>query len=120
MSSMNETKKRTLPPDFPVNPVLGAVSGIHPKLLLTLGEDGLYLSPRPNELELMARYEAADNLVDQLRDYFLRKKKENPEWTSEKNFERIQLGVAAKAASGKWPFSVDEQNWIMNRLRERI
>lgn len=120
MSSIEKIKKRSLHPDFPVEPILGSVSGIQPKLLLTRGEEGNYVSPRRSMSDVMVRFEAADDVVSQLRDYFLRKKKENPDWTDEKNFERIKLGIAAKAASGKWPFSVEEQVWIMDRLRERI
>lgn len=49
----------------------------------------------------------------------MRKKKEFPDWTDEKNYERIRLALINKADDGKWRFTDAEQAWIMARLRER-
>jgi hypothetical protein len=119
MSEFKKTDMRVMHPDFPVKPILGAIGGAQPKLLLTRGENGTYVSPSRPHQEIMRRFEAADDIADQLASYFKRKKMENPEWTDEKNYERIRLALINKAAQGKWPFTEDEQQWIMNRLRER-
>ena len=119
MVSSQENIVREVHSDFPVEPVLGAIGGAQPKLLLKRGEDGSYGSPKPSPEEIMHRFTVADNIVDQLVAYFTRKKRENPEWTDEKNYERIRLALINKASEGKWPFTVSEQAWIMCRLRER-
>lgn len=67
----------------------------------------------------MRRFEAADDLVSQLVTYFKRKKAEFPEWTDEKNLERIRLAVIRKVQQGEWPYTQSEQKWILDRLRER-
>ena len=67
----------------------------------------------------MRRFEAADDLVNHLVAYFKRKKAEFPEWTDEKNLERIRLAVMQKIQQGKWPYTQSEQTWILDRLRER-
>lgn len=110
---------RALHPDFPNEPIVGAVSGAHPKLLLCRSEDGTYQVPRRSDEEIMRRFEAADDLVSHLVAYFKRKKAEFPEWTDEKNLERIRLAVMQKVQQGKWPYTQSEQTWILDRLRER-
>jgi hypothetical protein len=112
------TAVRKIHPDFPVEPVRGAIGGAQPKLLLTRSENG-YISPSRSPEEVMHRFEVADDIADQLVSYFKRKKKENPEWTDEKNYERIRLALIQKEKEGKWRFTEDEQAWIMDRLRER-
>jgi hypothetical protein len=111
--------QRPIHPDFPREAILGAVSGAHPKLLLRRSGAGAYELPRRSTEEVRQRFEAADDVVAQLYRYFVRKQGEHPEWSAESNLDRIRLGLANKAAEGKWPFSQVEQQWIMNRLRER-
>ena len=67
----------------------------------------------------MHRFALADDIAHQLVTYFLRKKREYPEWTDEKNLERIRLALINKARDGSWAFTDAEQAWIMDRLRER-
>lgn len=110
---------RAIHPDFPREAILGAVSGVQPKLLLKRSSGGTFTQPRRSIAEITRRFEAADDIVAQLHQYFVRKQREHPEWSAEKNLERIRLGLENKAASGAWPFSVLEQQWIMDRLRER-
>jgi hypothetical protein len=119
---MSETRtigSRSLHPDFPNEPIVGAVSGGQPKLTLRRGENGTYEVPRQSKEEIMRRFEAADDLVGQLVAYFKRKKVEFPDWTDEKNFERIRVAVIEKVRQGKWPYTQSEQNWILDRLREQ-
>lgn len=119
MTQSDEGSRRKLPPDFPNEHVLGTVGGAQDKLLLCRRDDGKYGSPHRSPEELLHRFEVADDLVVQLVAYFNRKKLEFPEWSDEKNIERIRLAVIQKAKQGKWPFSPAEQYWIMDRLRER-
>ena len=79
----------------------------------------MYGNPQRSPEELLHRYTIADDLVGYLVIYFQRKKCEYPEWSDEKNLERIRLALIKKAAEGKWKFTVEEQGWIMDRLRER-
>ncbi len=119
MSETRKTDQRGLHPDFPVEPILGAIGGAQPKLLLSRSENGTYVSPRRSPEEIMHRFTVADDIADQLVSYFKRKKMEYPDWTDEKNYERIRLALINKAAEGKWSFTEAEQKWIMDRLRER-
>lgn len=112
------TTLKTLHPDFPTE-ILGAIGGAQEKVLLCRGEDGKYQNPARSAEELQHRFEVADDIVDQLVAYFHRKKSEFPEWTDEKNLERIRLALIQKAEQGKWAFTMAEQAWIMDRLRER-
>lgn len=110
--------QRPIHADFPREATPGAVSGAKPKLLLRRSGAGTYELPRRSTEEVRQRFEAADDVVAQLYRYFVREQGEHPEWSTESNLERIRLGLANKAAEGKWPFSLAEQRWIMARLRE--
>ncbi|MGV7211505.1 hypothetical protein ACLB1G_27010 [Oxalobacteraceae bacterium A2-2] len=119
MSDLPKKAMHEIHPDFPTSPNPGAISGSQPKLLLCRGENGTYVSPRRSPEDILHRFEIADDIVNQLLKYFNRKKTEYPEWTAERNLERIRLALINKAAEGKWKFTEAEQQWIMNRLRER-
>lgn len=119
MSEVQEVGMREIHPDFPVEPVLGAVGGAQPKLLLKRGSNGSYHVPQRSPEEVLHRFTVADDIAEQLVTYFKRKKMEHPEWPDEKNYERIRLALINKAKEGKWRFTEAEQAWIMCRLRER-
>lgn len=119
MAETQETKSQEIHPDFPVEPIDGSIGGAQPKVLLSKSADGRYCRPTRSPSEIKRRFEAADDLVGQLVSYFKRKKKENPEWTDEKNYERIRLALIQKADEGKWPYTSAEQAWIMSQLRVR-
>lgn len=119
MTDQPDSPTRTLHPEFPREPIFGAVGGAQPKLLLCRDEDGKYRSPQRSDEETLHRFEVADEVVGWLVEYFRRKKAEFPNWTDEKNFERIRLALIQKAQEGKWAFTEAEQAWIMSRLRER-
>lgn len=120
MPNFPEDVKPTIHPDFPTGRSPGSIGGAQPKLLLIKRANGMYGPPQRSPEELLHRYEVAEDLVGRLVTYFQRKKCEHPEWGDEKNLERIRLGLINKAAEGKWKFTVEEQGWIMDRLRERI
>jgi len=114
------TYKRTIHPDFPHETILGTVAGVQPKVLVQRDEDGNYVSGGPSIAEVMERFEVCDDLAEQLGIYALRKKRENPDWTTEFNISRVQKAMAGKVESGKWTVSTDEQKWIMDRVREGL
>ncbi len=119
MPNLLEDAKPTVHPDFPTGRGPGSIGGAQPKLLLSRRDDGTYGTPQRSPEELLHRYKIADDIVDQLVTYFQKKTREYPEWGDEKNLERIRLALIKKAADGKWKFTVEEQGWIMDRLRER-
>jgi hypothetical protein len=119
MSQANKSSKHEIHPQFPVEPILGFVSGMQPKLLLRKGENGNFVSTRRTTPEIMERFEICDHMVEELKTYFLRKKRENADWSDEKNLERIRLGLLKKVANGEWHFTEAELAWIMDQVRER-
>lgn len=119
MSESPKPQARELHPEFPNEPILGAVGGAQLKLTVCRSEDGMYRSPRRSPEEIMHRFEVADALVGNLVSYFKRKKAEFPSWTDETNFARIRLALVQKAQQGIWTYTDAEQDWIMARLRER-
>lgn len=89
-------------------------------MLVRRDEDGNYVSGGPSIAEVMERFEVCDDLAEQLGIYALRKKRANPEWTTEFNVERTRKAIADKVASGKWTLSAAEQTWIIDRVREGL
>jgi len=106
---------RTVPPDFPREPLPGSVAGAQPKLLARM-VDGKFITGLTAE-ELYERYDACDDLAQQLAAYCTRKEHENPDWSQEFVLNRTRAGVAKKCTSGEWDFSVAELDWIMTTVR---
>lgn len=104
-----------IPEDFPRRTLLGAVGGAAPKVLARKTEDGRYSAFVSDDEHLQA-YENAEDLVQQLKDYALRKERENPDWTRDFNMNRIREVIQSKVRSAEWDFTADEQVWIMARL----
>jgi len=99
-----------IPNDFPRDPHPGTLPGAQEKLLARL-IDGRYIVGLTEE-ELQVRYDACVNLVDQLVPYCLRKKTENPSWTTADVLRRVHVGVQAK----RWGYSLAEIHWMVNKL----
>ena len=113
---------KEVPADFPRH-LAGAVSGVHPKLLVrqVRAEDqGLVYVNGLTEQELRERYDMCRDLVDQFFDYCRRKAKENPDWTMEFNIARAQTGLNQKIAGGVWHLTIFERDWIITKLRGRL
>lgn len=109
MCETQEIGVRKLHPDFPVEPILRAVGGARPKMLLKRGENGTYDISRRSLEEIRHRFTVADDIAGQLVTYFKRKKRKFPKWTDEKHYERIRLALINKATEGKWRFTDAEQ-----------
>lgn len=109
---MNTVTK--IPADFPRG-ILAAVAGVQPKLCVRL-IDGKYVSGWTEE-ELLCRYDNCEDLAHQLASYLTRKAAENPDWTREFNLNRVAKALAAKAQSGEWDITTEEQAWIVARIQ---
>lgn len=111
---------RQIHPEFPREPIPGAVGGAQPKLLLRKNELGKYVSPGLSNDEVSARFELCDDLVGQLLHYVKRKKLENPDWSDEFNLARTKRGVEKKVRAGAWRISLAEVDWVMSRVSESL
>jgi hypothetical protein len=112
------TSSSLLPANFPRALLLGAVSGAQPKLLVRR-IDGEYVTGLTDD-ELLSRHDYCENLVQQLVAYSRRKETENPDWTHEFNLERTTKALVQKGRTGEWDITVDEQAWMMGRIRDYL
>jgi FixJ family two-component response regulator len=107
-----------IPDDFPRPPAHGAVGGAQPKVLLRRGADRLISGP--TDEELFARYDASEDLVQQLASYGRRKRAENQSRSLFDLLSRMETDVTRKVSSGQWDISSAEITWIMKRVRELL
>jgi hypothetical protein len=112
---MHPKAEATIPPDFPRDQALGAVSGVQPKLLVRKVGD-TYIHRQTAE-ELYARYDTCFDLVNQLADYCSRKLNEQSEWSALELFEKVQASVRARH---DWDLSEGELRWLMGQLCLRM
>lgn len=108
-----------IPKDFPRRTLLGSLPGAAPKLSVRLTAEGTYTNA-VSDAEYLEAYERAEELARELKDYALRKERENPEWTREFNLARIKKAVAAKFRDKKWDVEPAEQEWVMKRLEQLL
>jgi hypothetical protein len=104
-----------LPADFPRSFPMEAVPGVQAKLLARQ-IDGQYIVGWTED-ELLERHAYCEDLVQQLVEYCLRKKRENPDWTHEFNLERVAKALTQKARTGEWDITVEEQGWMSARIK---
>ncbi|MDV2161224.1 hypothetical protein [Burkholderia pseudomallei] len=107
-----------IPDDFPREPAHGAVGGVQPKALLHRAADRLISGP--TEEELFTRYDACEDLVQQLVSYARRKLAENQSISLFDMLSRIETDVTRKVSTGQWDISSAEITWIMKRVRELL
>lgn len=112
---MNEDSEKKVPGDFPRDYLVGAVSGVHPKLLVRkIGEryvEGLSAD------ELYARFDNCIDMVGQLELYCHRKLQERPEWGVSELLTRVKVTLRSKR---EWDFSAGEVDWMMAKLSARM
>jgi hypothetical protein len=101
-----------IPEDFPRAVATGAVPGAQPKLLVR-EEAGQYLAETA-AFDLQRRFEACDDLVQQLTRYTARKRAERPDWTPVQVREKVAASVRQKAFG--WGLSPAEAEWVVRRL----
>lgn len=107
-----------IPDDLPRELAHGAVGGYQPKVLLRRAGDRLISGPTDEELS--ARYDACEDLVQQLVSYARRKRAEYQSQSLFDMLSRIETGVTRKVSSGQWDISSAEITWIMKRVRELL
>lgn len=108
-----------IPKDFPRRTLNAALTGAAPKLAVRLMPDGTY-SNMATEAEHQVAYENAEDLAQHLKNYVLRKEKENPDWSREFNLERTKKGVETKMRNGEWDLESPELDWVMRRVVELL
>ncbi|MFX1735748.1 hypothetical protein PXJ20_03890 [Paraburkholderia sp. A1RI_3L] len=107
-----------IPDDFPRAPAPGAVGGYQPKVLLRRVGDRLISGP--TDEDLFTRYDACEDLVQQLVSYARRKRGENQSQSLFDILSRIETDVTRKVSSGQWDISSAEVAWVIKRVRELL
>jgi hypothetical protein len=109
------TDKHVVPEDFPRETLTGSLAGSSPKLLLRKVGDRYFAGLTPDEL--YERYDACEDLAQQLALYTQRKI-DTEGWGFDKALHRVEMGLENKARTGVWDFSSAEIAWLMSRTRQ--
>jgi hypothetical protein len=104
--------------DFPRISGQGAVSGYQSKLLLRAVDGKLVAGPTDDEV--VARYDACEDLAQQLTTYAARKQAENSACSLQEVMTRIEVGIESKVASGEWMLSAAEITWVIGRVSDLL
>ena len=88
---------KTIPADFPRDILPAALAGIQPNAARLV--DGRFVAGLTED-ERGERYDACEDLAQQLAAYCTRKASENPDWTRETAIERVRRGMVAKIRKG--------------------
>ena len=104
----------TVPDSFPRSGALGAVTGVHPKVLATQVGDQYITGPTEREVE--ERHFICADLADQLYAYGQRKLQETPSRSLTSLLDAIKLSVKNKG----WGFSEPEIEWIMSEVDKKF
>lgn len=107
-----------VPDEFPREPYGASLAGAQPKITVRL--DGGRYHVGLSDDELLERYQACEDLAQQLASYCVRKQSENPSWSREFNLSRARNGVAQKVARGLWDISGAELSWVMSRVQQML
>lgn len=111
------TRPHVVPEDFPREPSPGMVPGTQPKLLVR-EMDGRYYTGLTEE-ELWTRYDACEDLANQLAEYASRKMSASG-LSLDDALGRVEKGLKAKVGAGRWDFSHGEMAWLMKRTHELL
>lgn len=104
-----------VPDDFPREPPAVSLAGSQPKVAVR-SVDGKHRVGLTDD-ELLERYDACEDLAQQLASYCARKASEHPSWTRDLNLARARDGLSRKVTSGLWDVSTSEQSWVMARVQ---
>lgn len=108
-----DAPNKQVPPDFPRGDP-ASISGYQQKLTVRK-VDGQFVEGWTDE-ELLARFEACTDLIEQLTTYSTRKLAELPGTTPESLLPRVRRGVAQKG----WDLTTAELDWIMAHVASRM
>jgi hypothetical protein len=109
------TDKHVVPEDFPREMLVGSLAGSNPKLLLRKVGDRYFAGLTPDEL--YERYDACEDLAQQLALYTQRKI-DSKGWGVDEALHRVEMGVENKVRANAWDFSSAEIAWLMARTRQ--
>ena len=112
---MKNQQESTTPPEFPRDQNLGAVSGVHPKLLVRKLAGTFVQGLTPDEL--YARYGACHDFVGQLEAYCQRKLEVDPSWAPNDLLQKVRVAVEARP---DWDFTIGEVDWMMQLISVRM
>lgn len=105
------TDSTDVPEDFPHAPILGAVAGSAPKILLVRRENGTYAAPKISDQERNARWKHCEDLANQFADAALRSKVgKRSDWTEEDILDQY----LPRLKKTGW-VSNDESIWVLRR-----
>lgn len=99
----------TVPEDFPCLCVAG-VAGIQPKIAGRMLR-GHFIEGMTDE-EILTRYEACQDLAEQLVVYAKRKRVELPELPLTELLRRLRAGIVKK----RWDINAEELVWVLGRV----
>jgi hypothetical protein len=105
------TDSADVPEDFPHAPILGAVAGFAPKLLLVRKENGRYAAPKISDEERYARWRHCEDLANQFADAALRSKTgKRSDWAEEDILDQY----LPRLKNTGW-VSNEESIWVLRR-----
>lgn len=103
-----------IPPDFPVEQPLAALTGAQPKLAVRYdAQSGLYTTALP-DAELLARYEMCEDLARQLE---LKCRKNRATKYAQMSEPEILISLLSKLLQAGWG-SKAEMKWVIRRTAE--
>jgi hypothetical protein len=108
----------TIPDNFPRELARGSVGEYQPKV--PLRRVGKGHDSKLTDEELFERYDACEDLVQQLVSYARRKHAENQSQSLVDLLSKNEADVTRKVSSGQRDVTPAEITWIMKRIRELL
>lgn len=103
-----------IPPDFPVEQPLAALTGAQPKLAVRYDAQSGSYTTALSEIELMARYEMCEDLARQLEQ---KCRKNRDTKYSQMSESEILVSLLSKLLQAGWG-SKSEMKWVIRRTAE--
>ncbi|WP_102662731.1 hypothetical protein [Herbaspirillum sp. BH-1] len=111
---MNPDTTQVVPDDFPRSRHLAAIGGAQPKAAVRLTQ-GQFLEGWTHA-ELIERFDACQDLVEQLTPFCLQKLASLPDSTVENLLPRVRKGVLNKG----WDLTDAELDWIFAKVKAKL
>lgn len=103
-----------IPPDFPVEQPLAALTGAQPKLAVRYDAQSGSYTTALSEIELMARYEMCEDVAQQLEQ---KCRKNRDTKYSQMSESEILVSLLSKLLQAGWG-SKAEMKWVIRRTAE--